>query len=607
MWRDPLRGKGQTPDFLTVSGCFLIFRSVVKRIEVSVLQARMPVVGAAMPVFATHGRQPVAPSQFRRWGAVFALWAYLFLPAGAPAAASTEVSVDLAEVVATVARQAGLTGDDLSPALAANDTPSGLTDVLRQRPATDELVQIAIDSPPVRIYTPPLGTVGFLVDRNLDGEPDRARAALRAAERTLAFCAASGLGAPLDDGDGEVDIFFADLGGAAQGYAALEESAALGRGASGFIVLDFHAAKTGGELEGLVSRLTARLVLAKMDSAVPSWWTEASAAWVESRVRGVAHGADSYLSVRWNNPEIGVTANDPLFARGNVSLLWSIDDPALELKVVRAAWKGLSRRRPGDEARGVIEKAIGRMTGLRLEDLVLRAGLTFLVEGNRPMRVAAEISALPQVTRETALPVAPRGAAFLHLRPDPNEPEATRLSLDFGESRWTSRLLARRHDGSWHQTQFPQQDAYGEILIPWNDYDETFVILVRNGDERGSGTVRYRAESAGTTSLFALSSLGATQTPSGDVEISWTSAWEQDLFGWRIERALGTDGPWAGVNSVPMPSLGLPREGTTYSTIDGTRLDGQTVYYRVVGITTGGLAVTGPAVALRHFPSAAGR
>ncbi|MBP7146097.1 MAG: hypothetical protein KBD01_01020 [Acidobacteria bacterium] len=511
-------------------------------------------------------------------------------PPAAPAAAP------FAALVRESAAAAGLSGDDLSPALA---TGGPLAEALRVRPPL--AASVSNHEPAVRVHY----ALGPAVrDADADGVPDRAAVAIREAVRALEFCRAAGLGAPADDGDGELDIYLVPLAGAVRGYAAVERASPPGRGGAGFAVVDVSAQQDELQFRGAVSRSVARLVLAARDAGAPTWWTEPSAAWIQSRVSGTEPELDGDAQARWNQAERGIETDDPLLARGNVVLLWSIGRPAQESRAVAATWRALAARGESESALGAIEKGLRQSLGGGLADLLLRAAVVHVTDEAPDVRWALEIAELPLLDVPAALPVAPLGAALLRLAPDPGSPEGTELNLRVAEEGWTAVLVARRRDGGWDRTtlDFDRQGA-AQAIVPWTDYGAAVVVLARgaatSAAARGAAPWRLSAESAGRGDLFGLSAFGVRAVVGRLVEISWSSAWEENLFGWVVERAAGKDGPWTAVNALPVPAVGLPSEGTGYLLQDEPPAGLPRVLYRLVAVTRTGLRVTGPAVTLR--------
>jgi hypothetical protein len=515
-------------------------------------------------------------------------------------AAAADDFVQYGAAVRVAAAQAGLSGDDLSPALRP-DGPLGPDHPLRRRPAGAEpgtLTSIAAREPAVRVHWP-AGLAG-LRDADLDGVPDRAAAALRTALKTLAFCRTVGLGLPADDADRELDLYLAPLDGEARGFAVIEPAAPGERGAPGFAVLDASGRQDEQAFRGMVGRAVARLVLAGRDATAPAWWVEPGALWIQAQVTGPDLEIQRDLQARWNHPERGLFIDDPLLARGNAGLLWCLEDEALETRALAATWSALAARGERDAPAAVVDRAFAAATGLDLAAAFRRAGAWQLVEGPAPSRWALTIQSLPMLESEAALPVAASGAAAVLLLPDAHEPEGTRASIAWGEEGWNASLLARRRGGGWDVV--PLSPASGgriSFLVPWADYDRAVLFLVRAAAGGPSGTIRAQAAGIGPASVVGLSSFGVRASSNDLAEISWASAWEGSLFGWIVERAARPEGPWAAVHAVPVPAVGLEREGTGYTIQDALPGEVGTLYYRVVALTDLGLRISGPALALR--------
>ncbi len=505
----------------------------------------------------------------------------------APAARAADSSA-----LAALAQRSRLPGDDLSPAfrLDARDAlPQGLAD----RPAA-LLAQSSRRDPAVRVHH-----AGGLRDTNLDGVPDRVEQALAVAARTLRTAQALGLGPPADDGDGELDLFLVPLGGVARGYAVQERAVPPGRGAAGFALLD-PLVEDDAAFDEIVARLVARLVLAAHDAAAPAFWVEPSALFVAARAGGLTPEVERCVAARWNQAERGPFVDDPLLARGNVALLLSIDDPDLAGRALAATWSALASRPDGEAPVAALDAALRATVGLSLGELGLRAAQIELVSGAGPARWAARVQALPALEQAGALPLAPLGIGFVRIAPDVRDPEGTRVTVVAAEAGWTGTLLARRRAGGWDRASL-RTDGDGRLAltVPWNDYDAAALILQRPAAAAADGGFRVRAEPAERAGLYALSSFGARSAGPGLAEIAWSTAWEEGLFGWLLERAVAAEGPWRPVLATPVPALGLPHEGSEYLVQDDLPKGQPRVFYRIVVVTAEGLRVTGPAVAVR--------
>lgn len=515
------------------------------------------------------------------------------------AAGGGPTPASLASELPALALRAGLPGDDLSPVFLAE---GGLVPpALRERPA-GALGERALRDPGVRVHFAP---TALPVRSTASDAPDRVEIALRTAARTLRYCRSIGLGSAADDRDRELDLYLVGLGGAVRGYVVLD-TAASGRGALGFAVLDASPLQDDAAFEEMVARLVARLVLASHDASAPAFWLEPSVLWIAERITGTSAGMEHSVAARWNHPERGPFASDPLLQRGNLGLFWGLDDPDLAGHVLEATWSALGGRATNDDdGASAVDVALRQATGASLADLLLRTAALQVVTGNPPARWAARVQSLPLLDLPAEAPLAPLGVALVRVVPDPREPEGTRLTLAPAEPGWTAVVLARRRAGGWDKTTLRAEspDTSVSVTIPWNDYDQATVLVERPAASStaatADGTFRLRAEPAERAGLYALSSFGARALPGNVAEITWSTAWEEGLFGWMVERAAAGEGPWEPVLATPVPALGMPHDGSDYIVQDVLPGARPRVFYRIVVLTQEGLRVTGPSVAVR--------
>lgn len=502
---------------------------------------------------------------------------------------------EVPDQVQAVAQAAGLLEDDLSPILTL-EGGLPLDHPLRRRPALSGLASLASPDPGVRVYYPDRPIPGVR-DRDGDGIPDRALAALQIAGRTLELCRRHGLGNLADLGNRELELFLLPLGGTVRGYAAFDR--AVPPGASGFGVVDLSPSQDEPSFRGMVSRVAARLILASQAAAVPAWWAEPSAFWIQAQITGIDLEMERNLLARMNHPERGAETQDLILARGNLALLLAFQDPGLEVRALSASWKALREHPVAENPVLLIDQVLDAQTGIGLADLLLRAGLIQIVDGPVPGRWALRLSALPVLDAACTFPISPLGMALVHLTPDPGMPEATVVSIKPGGPGWSVALLAQRKSGEWETTTLPTgEEGGGPVMMPWRDYQKAVILAVRPREGSATGDLRLQAEGWSKNELFGLSSFGARTLSGGRVQVAWTSAWEDGLFGWWVERATSAEGPWSPVHEFPVPALGTPGEGTEYQVQDAAPAPLGPLYYRLAALTALGLRITGPAVAV---------
>lgn len=498
--------------------------------------------------------------------------------------------------IRTFAQNHGFTGEDLTPLLrsdlAASHRPSWVV-----RPS-GRSIEVRLTDPALRVHVP-IAFAAALRDADLDGVVDRAQTTLRTAARTLVRMRQLGLGAPLDDGDGEIDLYLLPLEGISPGFTVFETRALAGRGASGFAVIDGSPQQSEEAIAASTARAVARLTFGALDVEAPTWWLEPSVSWIQAEVTGPSLELERALQIRWNHPERGIDTSDPLLARGNFALIAGLQDPRLEARLLASSWSRLAGRDEGATPLGAVEEGVLQSVGGTLMALQLRAAVSVLADGLQPSRYGVTVQSLPLLEQDAALPLAPLGISLVSISPDPREPHTTVLSFTAAEKGWVGSLLAHRPRGGWDLVPLRFDGlAPASVTLPWSDYDRAVAMVARPPNTPGAAALRVRAESLGPSGLFALSSVGSRLVGHDLVELFWSTAWENNLYGWIVERGATSEGPWEPTTMVPVPAVGSPHHETQYALQDLLPSRGAHWYYRVVGLTVEGLRVSGPIVAL---------
>ena len=429
--------------------------------------------------------------------------------------------------------------------------------------------------PPVRVHWSPEAN---LPDRDADGVPDAAREALHVAGRVAEECRAAGLGPLPDDGDGETDLWLAD-GPPPAGAIPLPAELAL---------------RDPVEFRAESARRLAAAVLRQRAPAAPAWWAAPTACWLAERAAGLLPRSCGDPGLRWTHPEPGVLSADPLLAPANLALLASLGGPRQVRAVLRATWQRLAAA-PGDPV-AAVDRGVAEATGLDLAGLFLRAGIARIAADDLPPREGLRVEALPVLEEPLGFPLGPLGGALVRVLPDPRFPEETTLELDTGGHALRATLLARRTEGRFDRVELaPGPDGLFRVTVPWHDYREAFLLLVRPDAEPGPLEVLVHAEPGDGGPPFELASFSATATSGGTVFVEWRTGHEEGIVAWLVERSLD-DGSWQVATPVPLPALGTLTGGGSYVFPDDTVPAGALSRWRLAAILEGGLRWTGPVV-----------
>ena len=513
-----------------------------------------------------------------------------------PAMAAEIAPSDLRRALAARVPQISAVGGDVT--LLA-DRDAALSGLLARRPESTGLAHLAIEDPALGVTFPAPTAAGPLGDSDLDGVPDRVELVIATARATLRLLEEVGLAGPIDDGDGELDLYLLPLGNVARGYVGLEQPAPGGRGVSGFVVVNIAHPAGGEAIEAITARLVARLALLGIDRRAPGWWIEPSVAWFELQVTGPSLELASAVRSRWSRPELGLQTGLSRVARGNLEVLLALEDREREARALRETWTSLAERREVDGRDAVLLAALMHGTGYDIAELQARAAVRAIVDGLEPTRWSAEVEEIPAGGVATTIHAGPWGGGLVSLRPDPLHPAGTRLEVRTDGPGWAISLIALRHDGRWERVFGREGGMAAELLVPWSDYQRAVAVLIRDG-AGGRREAEVLIDGAGADGLFALASVSARRGADGSVEIAWRTGWERDLFGWIVERAPGPGQPFVPLDEFPAPSLGGPDAGAFYRLRDPLVPEDVPAAYRIVAVTRDGLRISGPVVVPSH-------
>jgi len=416
-----------------------------------------------------------------------------------------------------------------------------------------------------------------LPDRDADGVPDAAADVLRIAARVADEFRAAGLETPGDGADGGLDLWLGE-GPPPAGTVGLPAREAL-RDPPGF--------------RAEVGRRLAEAFLRRWVPGAPAWWVAPSACWLAERATGLRPSSCGNPALRWTHPEPGLLATGPLLAPSNLALLECLGGVRRVRSALRATWRRLATD-PGDPVGAVNGGLVA--AGLDLPGLFLRAGIARIAAGNLPARESLRVENLPVLEKALEFPPGPLGGALLHLLPDPRFPAATVVEIDPDGRALRGVVLGRRQETFFDRVDLrPDPDGVLRVTIPWHDYREAFLLLVRPDAEPGPLEVLVDAEPGDPGPPFELVSFSATATAGGNVFVEWRTGREDGVVAWIVERSLD-DGPWQAATPVPLPSLGSLTGGGSYVVPAGPVPAGSVSRWRLVALLADGFRRTGPVV-----------
>ncbi len=480
----------------------------------------------------------------------------------------------------------------LSLAALSESEPGSLRGRLRaaaSRPVLDDPRRIAAANGRYTLQYSGL-TTAFSPDRDRNGRSDRLDRIVESIEAAHSYLVERvGFPSPAPQG-GTLDILFAPLGHGLEGYAIGEA------GTPPRLVLD-----SGLPADRLMPAVLHQMAHASLQRIVPgdlSFWSEATASWLEVSAVGDPAGAAAGLAARLSSPDRPLEDDGLRMMSG--AMLWPLflADRTGDPSIVRQIWQEMSFA--GVDGIEAARRTLVRTAGITLEEAFREFVVWNLLTGSRDDGAHYSIGALLPESRLIALDAAPFqfdpvGAigplGSLAFRVAGNRRKGA-LSLEiYGTGgRPEADLFARfESGGSRLLIPVPIDDSgAGRVDLPWSDVAELWIVLRNTSTTPGDGA---RFEVRGGHDLYGPYDLASfTAQPLGPtLQLEWTTASESGLMGWNVQRATTPEGPFLRLNGIALPAFGEGGSEIGYVFVDGSAKPGRRYYYRLEGLTTLGL------------------
>ena len=460
-------------------------------------------------------------------------------------------------------------------------------------------------------------------DADLNGVPDRVDRVEMTLVRAVETLSAR-LSWPLPVGGPRMDsydIYLVSLGAGRGGFTVLDReiSTTPQDDASSHILVDGRA--DPAQMEAAVIHQFAHASLLALSTRASAWWSEATAAWLETVVTGDPSSQRDALAGRLARLDLSLASDSLLLSQGNsiwVSFLADrLDGNEGEILQI---WRELSVR--GTEAfPGLLDEILSRNGGDGMagafREFTRWALFTAEKDDGEHFRLGRWFPALVPRASYDSFPadsagaelVEPLGAAVYRLVGDGSR-GGIRIRFDAAEapSGLEVDLVITPATGTrrpYLVELTPDSRGAAEVGIPWRDVSEAMMI-VRN-PSIGGRPARYRFTAAPDPLFpYDLSSFSALPSGAG-VALQWSTGSEEDLLGWNVYRSVSPAGPFLRINPMTLPSGGDSDEETDYIYQDDSTLEGRRYFYLVEGITLQGLPersfpVSGVALRPRQHP-----
>jgi len=405
--------------------------------------------------------------------------------------------------------------------------------------------------------------------------------------------------------DSWIEVYLADPGPGVSGYVvpANGVSSRSDEARGGFLVLGNRLADPAA---AAVHQL-AHLVLLGYSHHEPVWWHEASAAWMGVLATGDATAEAASIAAHMALPEGGLADEDLARMRGGLLFPAFLGLGEAVPHTLRAVWAECAAV-GGDNLLPALEAVAGASGRGSLTDLLRAYYASWVADSAGRSHLTAvlglplespglsvDVTSYPSAGGSPGGPVAPLGAAFVHLR-SLDEPGGVSLTLEGEpEGRWDALLLVRSSPRDrFLAVPMPVDEAgSSRVNYPWRHVSDSLLVYVNAARTGAPATYTYWA-GHGFSIPFDLIRLDAQPTAEG-VRVQWSTDSETDVFAWNVYRSQRPGRGFQRLNDVPIPAGGGDRSPASYSFLDGSAR-GRKVYYRVEAITVDGFTESTHAV-----------
>jgi len=440
------------------------------------------------------------------------------------------------------------------------------------------------------------------LDRDFNGVPDvvdQVEAALEKSQQIIGD--QLGWPAPASGSRSDrFDVYLISLGAARQGMTVPDrEIPSTPRDdSSSHILLDAHL--EGDALTAAVAHQFAHASLLSLSGKAPAWWSEATAAWLETQVTGDPARLTGPLARRLEKMDSTLATDSLTLSMGN--LLWTSflsDRHEDRGEEIRQIWLEMSLR-GAEPVLSLMDEVLRRMNQGSLQEAFRDYTRWALFTGPRDdgdhFRLGSLYPPLTPRTTHHGAPaesaglesVEPLGAAIirfegdgsrggLRLRFDAETPSPLQVDLVISQSGRPRHLVELELDDRGH----------GDVGIPWKNVREALLVVRHPGWGGSPARFRYAAQ-IDPAYPFDLTSLSASTSATG-ITLQWETSREIDVLGWNVYRSASPSDGFQKINPVALPSGADSLEETDYLYQDTSVQPGRRYYYLVEAITILGL------------------
>lgn len=398
------------------------------------------------------------------------------------------------------------------------------------------------------------------------------------------------------------DIYIKNLGGMLSGFTVplqKRDSRLQGKSFS-FIVLDNLLVGDKTILKSIAAHQFAHAITYSYSYRSESWWSEATAIWLEDRLYSTLIRYYEALSYRLEKKNKALATDQLILMQGNA--LWPFFLSEKDVNLIRLGWEEI-KDNPDWSVIQVFSQLLEKNNRGTLEDNFSDFCLwTYFTgskdDGNHFLFASylpdpffdSSYSTYPIAGIQIENPIEPFGASFIQFE---SEKSGGALIINFeGDQhcQWSvDVLLVSDKDPRYYRARMSIDDSgHSSIGIPWEPLTDIIVVVKNLSMHQGiRGRFNYVA-THDPSYPFELNFIEAVDEQ-GIIAVLWETDSETDLFGWNVYRSCEPVCDFSKINGVFIPALGESSAPVLYKFLDNSAQPSKKYFYYVEGITKDGL------------------
>ncbi len=403
------------------------------------------------------------------------------------------------------------------------------------------------------------------------------------------------------------DVYIKNLGGKLSGFAVpLQNRGSRAQGKSfSFLVLDNLLLGNNTILKSIAAHQFAHAITYAHSYRSESWWSEATAIWLEDRLYSTLIRYYEPLNYRLEDKSKSLDTDSLILMQGNA--LWPFFLSEKDVHLIQRSWEEIQNNPDWSVLQvfsSILEKNHLGTLEENFSDFCLWTYFTGSKDDGNHFLFASYLpdpffdsyySTYPVAGIQIENPIEPLGASLIQFESQRSEGA---LIINFEgdpHCQWNVDVLlvSDKEPRHYRAKMGIDNSGHGSIGIPWESLTDILLVVKNVSIDAGlRGRFNYVA-THDASYPFELNFIEAVDEE-GVIAVLWETASETDLFGWNVYRSCEPVCDFSKINGVFIPALGEFSAPVLYKFLDDSAQPSKKYFYYIEGITNEGLSSRSP-------------